>query len=332
MDWFEQLLGFREGARDDTRSRLKVAGGRLVSLVNGESYGIGELTLPSLSELRGKAPAGRAKLGIVRGDARSLHRKAEFRGALFQVASQFNLLEMIGPDVTPDDGVTRYASDPTQGPACAIAAGAATIYRNYFAPVGDGEGQTARRQIDALTDIGAALAAALGRPVSHLWEMRNGYAMCRRDGLEAIDGCLATLDLVARDALLAKLRIGLHSDVEVTDGTSAPRPVVSQAFCSALPVAYGRSTPASLWEPFARLILDAAYEATLWAGARNLGRGVSDLVLLTLVGGGAFGNREAWILDAIRRALRIVGGLDVRIVCHGAPTPGVQALVEEFPA
>ena len=62
----------------------------------------------------------------------------ENAGALFQVASQLNLLEMTGPEVTPEDGVTIYQDDRTQGPACAIAAGAATIYRNYFAPVGGG--------------------------------------------------------------------------------------------------------------------------------------------------------------------------------------------------
>ncbi len=62
-----------------------------------------------------------------------MHGRPEYSGALFQVASQFNLLKMIGPSVTPEDGVTRYESDRTQGPACAIAAGAATIYGNYFA-------------------------------------------------------------------------------------------------------------------------------------------------------------------------------------------------------
>jgi hypothetical protein len=35
--------------------------------------------------------------------------------AVFQVASQFNCLEMIGPRVRPEDGITMYASDPTQG-------------------------------------------------------------------------------------------------------------------------------------------------------------------------------------------------------------------------
>ena len=76
------------------------------------------------------------------GDVRHMHKSPENAGALFQVASQFNMLEMTGPEVTPEHGVTIYQYDGTQGPACAIAAGAATIYRNYFAPIGGSEGQT----------------------------------------------------------------------------------------------------------------------------------------------------------------------------------------------
>jgi hypothetical protein len=64
-----------------------------------------------------------------------MHQLPKYAGALFQVASQFNLLEMVSPEITPEHGVTRYQHDRTQGPACAIAAGAATIYRNYFAPI-----------------------------------------------------------------------------------------------------------------------------------------------------------------------------------------------------
>ena len=72
-----------------------------------------------------------------------------------------------------------------------MAARAATIYRNYFASV-DGEiGQTRDRQIDALAGVGTALSAKLGRPVSDLWEMRNGYALCTGEGLDAIARLLA---------------------------------------------------------------------------------------------------------------------------------------------
>ena len=50
MDWFEKLTGFRETSYDDTRAKLKVEGSRLQSLINGKSYGIGELELVSLQD------------------------------------------------------------------------------------------------------------------------------------------------------------------------------------------------------------------------------------------------------------------------------------------
>ena len=139
MDWFERLTGFRERDYDETRARLAVDGDRLRSPVNQKSYGVGTLELVSLETLRervhsARLNSGKLKVSIVRGDVRAMHRSSEYAGALFQVASQFNLLEMVSPEITPEAGVTRYDLDRTQGPACAIAAGAATIYRNYFAP------------------------------------------------------------------------------------------------------------------------------------------------------------------------------------------------------
>ncbi|WP_245316866.1 hypothetical protein [Bradyrhizobium manausense] len=59
--------------------------------------------------------------------------------------------------------MTIYQSDSTQGPACAIAAGAATIYRNYFAKVAGRLGQTKDRQIDALADLGESRECLLSR-------------------------------------------------------------------------------------------------------------------------------------------------------------------------
>jgi hypothetical protein len=57
--------------------------------------------------------------------------------AVFQAASQFNSLEFVSQHVTPENGVQGYASDKTQGPACSVVCGPATVYRNYFAPVTD---------------------------------------------------------------------------------------------------------------------------------------------------------------------------------------------------
>ena len=330
-DWFERLTGFREESYELTRSRLVVERDELVSTVNGARYAVADLSLPTLAELRDRVeiPKGqRSTVRCVTGEARAMHSEPELEDALFQVASQFNLLEMTGPSVTPEDGVTRYIHDHTQGPACAIAAGAATIYRNYFAPVDGQIGQTRERQLDALAPLGAALSTKLGRPVSDLWTMSNGYALCTADGLDAISGLLtASTDV---DELRGQLAIGLHRDVKVTDVLDGRR-LVSQAFCSALPVAYGGGQPRA-WEAFARLVLDATYEATLLAAVEQSADGRSNIVLLTRVGGGVFGNDNEWIDDAITRAIEIVehAGLDIRLVGHGRVHPSSRAIAERF--
>ena len=333
-DWFAQLTGFRETSYDATREQLVIEGDELVSKVNGKRYGIGTLEVPTVAELRARVDLptdGRTTVRCVTGEARAMHADPELKGALFQVASQFNLLQMTGPSVTPEDGVTRYSSDHTQGPACAIAAGAATIYRNYFAEV-DGEfGQTRERQLDALSHVGAALSAKLERPVSDLWTMRNGYALCSDGGLDAITRLLADGGEELRDELREWLAVGLHFDVEVTDVREGKRRLVSQAVCSALPVAYGSGSSAA-WEAFGRLVLESSYEATLLAAVERSSAGRSNIVLLTRVGGGAFGNADEWIDDAITRALPIVeqAGLDMRLVSHGRIHDSNRAIAERF--
>ena len=336
MDWFERLAGFREGAYEETQAKLAIDGNQLRSLANGKSYGIGEVELVSLSTLRERAQSAgrtsrRLKVSVVTGDVRRMHQDPENAGALFQVASQFNALEMTDPEVTPEHGVTRYQHDPTQGPACAIAAGAATIYRNYFVPVGGGVGQSAKRQIDGLAAIGEALSKALGKPVDALWQMRNGYALCDRLGLDTISTYLANLRPDELETLRGKLCIGVHSGVEVIDAPGEHLQQVSQAFCSALPVAY-TGVSARHWRAFASLVLEAAYEATMWSAVLNAKRAPSNIVLLTLLGGGAFGNESEWILSAMRRSLELVSssGLDVKIVSYGAPSPAVLGVAKDF--
>jgi hypothetical protein len=106
---------------------------------------------------------------------------------------------------------------------------------------------------------------------------------------------------------------------------------VSQAYCSALPVAYGRQ-PAERWGDFAQLILDAAYEATLAATVINATRTGSRVVCLTLLGGGIFGNCDDWIMAAIDRAFRkhAQHGLDVRIISYSRSKPVVAELVSHL--
>lgn len=64
----------------------------------------------------------------------------------------------------------------------------------------------------------------------------------------------------------------------------------------------------------------------------NKQRGTSNVVLLTHLGGGAFGNEDEWIDAALRRALTTMSsfGLEVKLVSYREPTRKTQQLVDDF--
>jgi hypothetical protein len=331
MDWFERITGFKESGYDETRERLSIVDGRLHSSGSSRTWGVGVLETPTLAELRQRAAGlrhdqGATRVSIVLGDVRRMHSEPANTGALFQVASQFNLLEMVSDGVTPEQGVSRYQWDGTQGPACAMAAGAGTIYRNYFAHVGGQFGQREDRQIDCLQDIGQAL----GNDQGWRWRMRNGYCLTTEAGLATVDEQLAAMDEAQLDDLRGRLRIGVHWDVEVTDEGAGHQ--VSQAYCSALPVSYNRIRRSESWARFATVVLEAAYEATLLVALLNRRDFESPVVYLTLLGGGAFGNDWSWISRALRRAVLSVqgAGLEVRIVSYSTPSQDLVDLAKQL--
>lgn len=329
MTWFADLTGCAEKSPDSVRQQLFVDGQRLQSEANGQSWLYGKLELPTLAHLRERvqnlgADRQPNSVGEIVANVQHLHQDPDNQHALFQVASQFNLLEMTSPRVTPDDGIGIYERDFTQGPACAIAAGAGTIFRNYFVDVDGHVGQSAQRQLDCLAGVGRLL----GNTDQRLWRMVNGYALPSAAGLNEIHRTLSDMNVSGLDQVRQALQIGVQCDTQVTLGNASH--TVSQAYCSALPVAY--TTHAStLWAPFAKLILEAAYEATLCAAILNKARTGCDRLFLTLLGGGAFGNPPEWIMAAIRRALEEYAdfGLNIAIVSYRGSNRGVRQWLGE---
>ena len=326
--WFEKLTGFKEESPDQVRSNIEINGNVLTSKINGLSYQFGNLSVVSLAELKLQLPpldsfASKIQVEEVIGNIQSFHKEESNNGAFFQAASQFNLLEMVGPSITPEQGVGIYELDFTQGPACAIACGAGTIYRNYFAEVEGQIGQSSSCQIDCLAEIGVALKNVN----SNLWEMSNGYVMANRVGLETISEQLQKMSEIQYEELKEKLKIGVQWDTEVT--ISENKNLVSQAYCSALPVSYSNIL-AELWSDFACLILEATYEATLIAALINYSKTGNNKVFLTLVGGGAFGNDTKWIMDALKKTLIKFNQtpLDIKIVSFGGSKSSVRELLE----
>ncbi len=326
--WFEELVGFTEESPEQVRSNIKIMDRVLSSKTNGKTYQPGQLDIPSMRELRQQtgdliSRGQSTKITEIVADVRRLHSDPNNADALFQVASQFNLLEMVSPNVTPEQGVGIYEFDHTQGPACAIACGAGTIYRNYFVPLDDQIGQTSEKQIDCLRDLGSML----GNTDNDLWQMKNGYALPSARGLLEINRILAMGDDKQWDAIKATLRIGLMWNTQVT--LAGCEHTVSQAYCSALPVAYS-NLPDADWEMFARLTLEASYEATLHAAVLNYEWTGSNTVFLTLLGGGAFGNKTSWIIGSITKALKQFdqAGLRIAFVSYGSHNPALDALIQ----
>ena len=299
--WFKDLSGFQEESPENVKSKLIVENDYFISLANSKKFTFGKLEIPTLEELRNQNAQinnynGKISVSEIVADVKNLHNLPENENALFQVASQFNLLEMINPNITPEMGIDRYEFDRTQGPICAMSCGAGTIYRNYFVEINGQIGQTEELQIDCLELIGNEL----DNENLNLWKMKNGYALLSQNGLLTINEKIAQLNNNERERLKGKLKVGIQWQTDVT--IFEVKQKVSQIYCSALPVGYSQ-IESLYWEYFARIILEALYEATLYAGMLNMEKNNSDLVYLTLVGGGVFGNEEYWILESMQKAI-----------------------------
>ena len=357
--WFEDLFGFGDGdgergaARDPEfkghreqftydkeNGSLSLASDPKMKWQAGKFEATSLATLRRQTQTEGKLePTTPSTITFVSGDVAVLHGDLDYAGAVFQAASQFNCLEFISPEDTPEHGVAAYYYDKTQGPACAISCAPGTIVRNYFAMGGtakkSGAAQNRNVQINTLDDVNEDLRKRHKprREGTSLVQVRNGYTSSTTHQLTKLNKIIASLTEHSRDTTQGLLRVGVQTETQVTctklkTGTDEPWHkvnaasgplLVTQVYASALSVQYavekGDTTHAD-WAPFAKFVLEAAYEATLHAAVlyakETKGR---RKVVLTALGGGVFGNEPAWISAAIVRALKIFknAGLDVVI-------------------
>lgn len=249
---------------------------------------------------------------------------------------------MVGPKISPEDGITRYIYDQTQGPACAILCPAATLFRNYF---WNGSGQTRNKQLNLLDKIEEILledgfknknpedlkeleAEKIGieknnhmklanekekstqteKKENPYWKMKNGYCLFdNEEQLKKLDSILKT-EIGLIDKLRQNFKVGIQYETEVNlNDKKKKNHRITQIFCSALPISYCHFHAPKLWETFAYFILECSYDATL-TFANKLAEAKKDKnsrvkVYLTSIGGGAFGNSSILIEKAMNEAL-----------------------------
>jgi len=283
MTWFEEIFGFRE-TKENINNYITIKENKMFSSANNRSFLYGDLETPTLKNLRNRLPEenGSIQVSEIIGDIKELHKNEEH--ALFQVASQFNLLEMMSPAITKEQGITRYLSDMTQGPACAIACAAGTLYRNYYTNVNTLD------NIENMFD-------------EKYWTMKNGYALFEEKELFKFNNIIDRFE----ETIKENLKVGIQWNTEVVKTGKT----VSQIYCSALPVSYNYNIEKDDFEKFARLILEATYEATFIASILN---NKSNKVYLTLVGAGAFGNEREWVIGSIKKNIKKFKNYDIDVV------------------
>jgi len=225
----------------------------------------------------------------------ALERKNE--RVLFQVASNFNGIEAICDDLSPDmpSFTEQYIYDRTQGPIASISAGGAAIARVHAAFYEDSQSsdkwcQTSDHQINILKDL------------SEHFPTQNGYVI--------LSGKEPPLPKTqeGQHELFNKIHVCYHENIQVTTGHHTPqalelvnisKPIIDQVFCAAINIHQGQSGKFNKAVPDVeercKFILNSIYASTyISAIAHNRTH-----LFLTLIGGGAFGNQRKWIYSSI---------------------------------
>jgi hypothetical protein len=318
--WFEHLFGFTESVQA-VQENFTVKYGEnqteLISKANGAKYNAGFFTLRTTASFPHLTPVGGGVFNLIQGsggygpkpylsDVLAAQSFEDFDGATFLGASNFNCLEFVGPRQTARDGVSCYSQDQTQGPYLALAAGAATVYRNYFMKHADGRIGQLEEEVHLLRET------PLDQFVTH------GYPTIRTPDLEKLR------DFDWDDT--TKFFIGVHENCEVTTTRDvlsfidAPKGrITHQIYAAAFN--YGGVVECKETLDIGEKLLAAEYQATVKAAwdlsLRYPGRKGSKKLFLTFLGGGVFANPKARICAAIRtcKDLIIQSGLEVYLVC-----------------
>ena len=261
-------------------------------------FAAGRFACPSIASLARQASLNSYKLRLFvlagsspETDIGALQASAPPR-SLFQVASQFNCLESPGPYL---NSVKFYFLDPTQGPRASISAFPGTLLRHYAAPDGRG-GRFVQKDPSPQINLLHKLACA------EVAQVQSGYLLASQ-----VKDPQAFAEILKHN--FQDIEVGIHEGVEVVlggnwDGRVEGRPLIAQAFTSTLAAGgYSHvSFQASEWLLICGQLLRAGYLGTL-SGAVATGQ---KRAVLTLIGGGVFGNPISLIWDSIVWACRQV--------------------------
>jgi hypothetical protein len=338
-NWFKNVFGFNESTYNETRKILtQMFRNEKNESLNGVK--VGNFRLLNNQQLfnltnhinigHNNGRHGRVTVENIIADIKDIHKNNLLsQNATIQVASQFNCLEMVNPSKIPEDGITCYQYDRTQGPICAMSAPAGLAYRNYIF----NGGQTQNSQVDMASDL---LNFLRNLCPEIEWNMVNGYLMFDKDeDLRRINNILV-IDQNFRREARNLIKVGIHSNQGVFIDNTKYEHLVNHVYCSGLPISYNNLSNSCMWYGLGEIFLEAMYENTLFAACmNNKNSGQNMPCYLTQIGGGVFGMEHWQIIRAIQRACQIIAkrgfNLDVKIVHYGNINPEYNKLPLHYP-
>lgn len=369
-NWFSEVFGFDEKSFAANKASFKVGSDKdhILMTVKFKEIDIGVFRYVSVADLLKTAtnnPSARSVFGFdsttnlkyytMTSPTHTVHMNPSYSGSIFQVASQFNALEMASPELTPQNGITIYWDDNTQGPACAMVCPFGTLYRNYFCMPDTGGNQPEDKSVNGNPQTGTATGGTDpgNNQINTLTDLKtvdkcfdgltfqNGYIFVKnKDQLDIINKYLSTPENFWK-AMMA-IKYVIQEDTPVVDVTTGDGKIldqiVSQIYCSAYPVAYSISgttnvpdTSAKDYALLSSMILHAVYYSTLaYAVTRITPDETRKKVFLTRVGGGVFKNDNYIIDTAIYNAVShfIAYPIDVYIVGYQKNAEGQAKITD----
>lgn len=222
-------------------------------------------------------------------------------GDTFQVASQFNALEMINQNKTPMDGINIYVDDHTQGPRAAMAVLPGTFVRNYLYPIEFGT------QFNALRDLG----------LSHL----NGYLVWGNTPEKVLTVVKRNIMNIRIPAMIYAQVIGItENNGNLVGHRTGHR--IHQVFSSAVPVdSYMNSGKIETQMNIAKIIIDVQYRALIALSCLlHYYQGSTESrirINLTLIGTGAFRVPRDVVIDILNQVLDSYSKYPIDLIVHG---------------
>ena len=310
--WFIRTFGFEEKNYEQTRAKfLEMFFEENCKTLN--TINIGAFAIYNNFFLRNNIKfftTANLQVTNIAEDIRNIH--FNYKNSTIQVASQLNCLEMINPYIRPENGITIYSQDNTQGPICSLCCPAGLAYRNYIY----NGGQTYNNQICLLRE---AMEYLKSLDLSINYNIMNGYLVLHNtNDLLRINNLLD--NNIIRQNFKGYIKSGSHTHQGVLNKLDY---TINHVYCSGIPINYNESiTDKALWSKLSLVWLESMYENTLLIAYKNnseLGR--NEPCFLTKLGGGVFGMDDNIIIMAINNSISFMRKekiyIDVYIVHYG---------------